>query len=642
MITEELLKYKKISKNIFCLGILNLIVLISFIIINNNIYGFYNILLKIFGDEALIAFFLYLPLFSFFVFYFALFLLAQIGISIFLFFKGLKKEALLNIIIFLLLAGFFFVYIINEKVNPNSRTNTYNQVAENKYQELENLFNNILDIQVTLPFWTRNMCKFGDTFLYLQTEVDKGIVGARMLNSSPYNGIERKDTLDTRTGKSKTVFKWVQKNEEFTLWQIAHFRLFGDIKFLPYGSSVFAGVRQYWRMIRMAEDAMLVYRATRASERRIVKVNVGNSDPNDIKNIIQSVASGFKRTQIVDQATGNINYKFQPASIEQDIFIPVRSDNATNPIETLAGASNLSDIEDISMLRSNLVTGLGIPMSFLTYAGEGAADSGGKALSTLDVRFARKVNKIQQAMISELNRIAIIHLVMLGYEDDDIRDFKLTLANPSTQGELLKLELWEKRVDLYTKLTTATETGVKPMSETNAKKQVLNMSDDEIIQDLKQQLIENVVGEEIKNASLVIKNSGLFTELQKYFTAGVLNKEELLQKINNPVGAEDQNLTGGAGNENTLGTETEAGGEQGGGSELPDLNLPETPATQLQESLNKKKKKNEGLKPKRLIINSNAKNTPQEEIITKGFKINEELQNLLNGLNDFKDKEENK
>jgi hypothetical protein len=142
MITEELLKYKKISKNIFCLGILNLIVLISFIIINNNIYGFYNILLKIFGDEALIAFFLYLPLFSFFVFYFALFLLAQIGISIFLFFKGLKKEALLNIIIFLLLAGFFFVYIINEKVNPNSRTNTYNQVAENKYQELENLFNN--------------------------------------------------------------------------------------------------------------------------------------------------------------------------------------------------------------------------------------------------------------------------------------------------------------------------------------------------------------------------------------------------------------------------------------------------------------------------------------------------------------------
>lgn len=483
-------------------------------------------------------------------------------------------------------------------IGDNGKMLTVFSNNQNIKKELENLFENILDLQTTLPFWVRNTCKFGDTFIYLQTDKDKGIIGAKMLNSSPYNGIERKEILDTKTGKSKTIFKWLEKNEEFTLWQIAHFRLFSDVKNLPYGTSVFAGIRSYWRMLRMAEDAMLVYRATRASERRVYKINVGNADPNDVAQIISTVASRFKKTQLVDPSTGNINYKFQPASIEQDLFIPVRSDNATNPIETLQGASNLSDIEDVSMLRSNLVTGLGIPMSFLTYAGEGAADSGGKSLSQLDVRFARKINKIQQAMISELNRIAIIHLVLLGYSDEEISDFKLTLTNPSTQAEILKLELWTSRIDLYQKLTTAGETGIRPMSETNAKKRVLNMSDDEIIDDLKQQMIENVVGEELKNASLVIKNSGLFTELQKYFTAGVLDKSELLKKINNPIGEENKNL------ENTDTTNQTEDNNSG----LPDLDLPQTGEETSEPT------------------------TLQESFIRKNSKFNEELENLLNIL----------
>lgn len=390
-------------------------------------------------------------------------------------------------------------------------------------KDLESLFYDILDINTALPYWARNMCKYGDNFLYLLTKKGQGIVGARQL---PNFEIERKETTDTNN-KVQTKFIWQTKSQEYTMWQVAHFRLLGDDRFLPYGSSILAPVRQTWRMLKMSEDAMLVYRAERASERRVVKVNVGNADPNDVAMLVQQAAQRFKKASLVDPKTGNVNYKFNPATVQQDIFIAVRSDNAANPIDTLAGASNLSDIEDITYLRDNLFTGLGVPKVFLGFSSDASSDGGGKNLSQLDVRFARKTNKIQQCLLQELNKMAIIHLVLLGYGDEDLREFKLSLANPSTQSDMLKLEHWTQKVDLYSKMTTANDNGIRPMSDTKAKREILEMSDDEIVEDLRQQFIENAIGEEIKNSTLIVKNSKFFNDFRKYYSAGVLgNKSE--------------------------------------------------------------------------------------------------------------------
>jgi hypothetical protein len=394
-------------------------------------------------------------------------------------------------------------------------------------KDLENLYYNILDINSNLPFWTRNMCKYGDNFIYLLTQKDRGVVGCKQLTTLE---IDREEKIVD----NKVVTKFINKtiNEEYALWNVGHFRLLGDDKMLPYGSSVLNPVRTIWRMLRMCEDAMLIYRATRAADRRVIKVNVGNADPADIPMLVQQAASKFKKSMIVDPATGQINYKFNPATVEQDIFIATRTESSPNPIETLPGASNMSDIADITYLRDNLFCGLGVPKAFLSFSEEGASDGGGKNLSQLDVRFARKVNRIQQSLIQELNKIAIIHLCLLGYDDNDIKDFKLSLTNPSTQSDMLKVETWTSKVDLYQKLTTSNETGIKPMSETNAKRLLFNMSDDEIMDDIKKQMVENIVGDEIKNAPLIIKRSGIFDELEIYLRKGIISADSLLNKPN--------------------------------------------------------------------------------------------------------------
>ena len=141
-------------------------------------------------------------------------------------------------------------------------------------------------------------------------------------------------------------------------------------------------------------------------------------------------------------------------------------------------------------------------------------------MAQYDIRFSKKVNRIQQAMIQELNKMAMIHLYLLGYTGEDLNSFSLTLTNPSTQAELLKSELMRDKAQTYTELTRA-EGGIAAMSHTNAKRILWNMSDREIVDDLKQQKMEKVVMQELQDSPVTIKKSGLFADIDKRFGAPV-------------------------------------------------------------------------------------------------------------------------
>jgi intein/homing endonuclease len=374
-------------------------------------------------------------------------------------------------------------------------------------------------------------CKFGDNFLFVMTEADKGVVNVKQL---PTSEIERQEKIIN--GKPTTKFIWQLGGQEYTNFQVAHFRLLGDENTLPYGTSVLAPVRMYYRMLKMSEDAQLVYRATNAARVKVVKVPTGNMDPADIPMFMRQTISNFKKSQIVDPATGQINYKYSPASGVEDIFVAVKNAGDPSPIDILEGADNLDKIADIEYLRDNLFTGLGVPKNRLNFSGSG--EGGGDNNAQTDIVFSRKVMRIQNAMIQELNKIALIHLFLLGYSDDDIRDYKLTLNNPSTQSEILKIEAFTQKVDLYVKLTTSNETGLKPMSETNAKKLIFGLSADEILDDIKQQMIENVVGDEIKNAGLILKKSGIFNDLEEYIKRGIITSSLDPAQVNGEQPAE--------------------------------------------------------------------------------------------------------
>ncbi len=404
---------------------------------------------------------------------------------------------------------------------------------------LEDLFKEKLDINTNLQMWARGLCKYGDDFVYLKVDPEKGIVGCQQL---PNIEIERIEGAASKTpGNEKDIkipsrelrFQWKNKEMEFQSWEIAHFRLLGDDRKLPYGTSMLDKIRRIWKQLLLAEDAMLIYRTSRAPERRVFKVFVGNMDDKDIEPYVQRVASKFKRDQIPDPRNGQVDMRYNQMAVDQDYFIPVRDPAQTNPIETLPGAQNLGEIADIEYIQKKLLAALRIPKAFLGFeevVGEG------KTLALMDIRFARTINRIQKSLIQELNKIALIHLYLLGLEDE-LGNFSLSLTNPSAQSDLLRIEQWKEKVTLYKDATSdQSQVGILPVSHTWAKKNILGMSDSEVILDLQQQRLERAMGFELQNTQNIIKRSGIFDDVDAKY--GIPEEERKAMEASGQTGTE--------------------------------------------------------------------------------------------------------
>jgi hypothetical protein len=394
-------------------------------------------------------------------------------------------------------------------------------------------------------------------------DVEKGVVGCMQLPNIEVErletGMEAKSTnMDVPADKKGLRFTWKAKDMEFNGWEIAHFRLLGDDRKLPYGTSMLEKARRIWKQLLLSEDAMLIYRTSRAPERRVFKVYVGNMDDKDVEPYVNRVANKFKRDQVVDQKSGNVDLRYNQMAVDQDYFIPVRDPNAPNPIDTLPGAQNLAEIADIEYIQKKLLTALRVPKAFLGFeevVGEG------KNLSLQDIRFARTINRIQKSMVAELNKVAIIHLFLLGFEDE-LSNFTLGLTNPSTQADLLKIDVWKEKILLYKDAVVPVD-GIAPVSVSWAKKHILGFSDEEIKLDLKQQRVEKAVGTELTNTPTVITHTGVFDNIDKlYGTKTGTTQNAEVSPPESPDG-------GGSFSMPDLGGGPELGGEDlGGGHEL--------------------------------------------------------------------------
>ena len=409
---------------------------------------------------------------------------------------------------------------MEESTTPNGDGRILNIFSESKRVKriLQDLFFNRLDIHTNLPMWVRNTCKYGDNFLYLSMDSENGVQGVKQL---PNIEISRKEndgfgvntTTSTEDRFNPVKFVWGQKDIEFNAWQVAHFRLLGDDRRLPYGTSILEKARRIWKQLLLSEDAMLIYRVTRAPERRIFKIFVGNIDEKDVPAYVNKIANNFKRSPVIDQQTGQVDTRYNQMAQDQDYFIPVRDPNAPSPIDTLPGATNLSEIADIQFLQKKLFTALRVPKAFLNFE---EVTGEGKNLALQDIRFSKTINRVQQAIVQELNKIAIIHLYLLGLEDE-LENFTLSLNNPSTQAEMLKVEQTQLKVTLYKDAVSDAGNGFGAYSMTRAKRDILGMSEEEIRNDLEQQRMEKAASAEMEQTSTVIKKTGVFDRVDTLY-----------------------------------------------------------------------------------------------------------------------------
>ena len=374
-------------------------------------------------------------------------------------------------------------------------TLTINSPNDEIRKVLRNLFYDVLNVDYNLWPWIRNACKYGDFYLALDIEEEIGIVGVTPISAyeirrdegfDPENPYAHKFVLEQTHGGSSAVFGQNGGTiQEFEPFEIAHFRLLGDTNFLPYGKSMVEGARKIFKQLTLMEDAMLIHRIMRAPERRIFKIDVGNIPPAEVDNHIQNIINKMKKVPYIDEKTGDYNLKFNMQNMIEDFFLPVRGGESGTAIESLPGMSSDGQIEDIDYLKNKLFAALKIPKAFLGY------DEGidGKAtLAAEDVRFARTIERLQKIFVSELTKIAVVHLYSQGYKDEDLVNFELNLTNPSLVYEKQKVETLNEKISLANTMKESTL-----FSERWIYENIFGLSHDEwqaeqdqVIEDLKQ------------------------------------------------------------------------------------------------------------------------------------------------------------
>ena len=260
------------------------------------------------------------------------------------------------------------------------------------------LYHNVMNVEHNLFGWCRTMCKYGDFILYLDIDDEVGIQSTIAI---PLREVERLEGLDA-TNPNYVQYQWNSAGMTFENWQVAHFRILGNDKYSPYGTSVMEPARRIWRQLTLMEDAMMAYRIVRSSERKVFKIDVGAIPPQEVEQYMQKIVTQLKRHTIVDKDTGRVDLRYNPMSIEEDYYIPVRAGSVTD-IQNLGAGQNTTAIDDIKYLRDKMFSAIKVPQAYLTM-GEGAQEDK-TTLATKDIRFARTIQRLQHLLLRVISLV---------------------------------------------------------------------------------------------------------------------------------------------------------------------------------------------------------------------------------------------
>tara|TARA_R110000751_G_scaffold94969_1_gene185400 strand:+ start:2845 stop:4659 length:1815 start_codon:yes stop_codon:yes gene_type:complete len=335
-------------------------------------------------------------------------------------------------------------------------------------KEIEKLFDRI---RLERVYWdlVRGTCKFGDSFIEIvanAANMGDGIRKIKILN--PYYILR----IEDKFGYLKTFIQQIPNSNsnagvqgmqndnyvELDKNQIIHLRLHtSDPKYYPYGKSILAGAMRVYRSLKLMEDAMLVYRLSRAPERRIFYIDVGNLPSSKAEAFLETVKTRFKKEKFHNN--NQVDGRYNPLSVDEDFFIPIRGNQGTK-VETLKGAENLGEVDDVKYFRDKLLATLKIPKDYIVEYDKSPERKAN--LAQLDVKFARVIQRVQDSVAIGICEIAKKHLELIGYPKTIIRDLKVELPDPSDVFIKRKLEIDEAKARV---VQAVVGTGLFPTSQ---------------------------------------------------------------------------------------------------------------------------------------------------------------------------------
>ena len=325
-------------------------------------------------------------------------------------------------------------------------------------EEIETLFE---EINLRSFIWdiTRNTVKYGDCFIELVVDIDnikRGIQKIKILDPNYLYRIENQhgiltdflqeiplqvdSTIFGKVGSTtgQKIVLPLDKN------QLVHFRMFSsDPTYYPYGKSVAAAARSIYKSLKMMEDAMLIYRLSRAPERRIFYVDVGNLPASKAEMYLEAQKSKFKKEKYFNRTTGEIDARFNPLAQDEDFFVAVNGKGSGTKIDTLKGAENLGEVDDVKYFRDKLLATLKIPKDYIVEKDQSPERKAN--LSQLDVKFARVILRVQQCIEVGLETIAKRHLMVKGFPPLSVSKLKIKLPEPSDMSAKRQLDIDEQK-----------------------------------------------------------------------------------------------------------------------------------------------------------------------------------------------------
>lgn len=325
-------------------------------------------------------------------------------------------------------------------------------------EEVENLFD-IIELEKFIWDIARNTTKYGDCFIELVVDLNQVKMGIQRIKILDPNYIYR---LEDEFGRTTGFFQEVPVSDDWTSkgavgnkldrthiipldkGQIVHFKLHtSDPMYYPYGKSIAALARNIYRNLKLMEDAMLIYRLSRAPERRIFYIDTGNLPASKAEEYIKRQQNEFKKQKAYDRGSNTVAANHVPMAVDEDFFISVNGKGSGTKIETLPGAQNLGDVDDVKYFRDKLLASLKVPKDYIVEKDQSPERKAN--LSQLDVKFARVVGRIQKSIEIGLETIAKRHLLIKGYPFMQVHKLKIKLPEPSDLSAKRMLDLDEQK-----------------------------------------------------------------------------------------------------------------------------------------------------------------------------------------------------
>ena len=349
----------------------------------------------------------------------------------------------------------------------------------------------------------KNFIAYGDEFY--EIVFSKSLKKITSINRIPRQFVgrsERNGVLqyffikDTNTVKNTNNFSYnfnlaygqVEKEDRKKIepFRILHWKIPSAVND-PYGKSILESIFTVIEELKMMEQSLLIARITRAPERRIYNVNVGQAQGEKGIAYAREIVSRLKKKRILDSSNNkDLELMTDIMGSVEDIVIPKRIGEEPSTVDTLAQLNDPGQLADIEFIRDRLFAGIGIPRQYLfddTFA------NANTNLSNKNIQFAKRARRIQKFFIYNLYKLAIIQLRLLNVNPRFYKDLTITMNNPSNIDEREKVETENARWGL-----------ISAMKSLNADKifyndffiyrEILKLSDNEILELLKYNLIQ--------------------------------------------------------------------------------------------------------------------------------------------------------